>query len=244
MRDIKTYEANYKTHSFEPTMVRIRAKKVVDFLNKFNAKNILEIGCGEDSLFNHYKNFKSFCVIEPAESFYKKALNDRKNNEKIEIYNDFLENKIELLANKKFDFIILSSLLHEVERPKILLKAIKKIAKKHCILHINVPNNQSLHLLWAHASGIFKLGDLTSSNVLLNQHSSFNLKSLKKLVKNNLEIKIMQCGSYFIKPFNSAKMQELIENNYIDSTLLAALENLAKFLPEFGSEIYINGKIK
>ncbi|HEC1775621.1 TPA: hypothetical protein R1726_001570, partial [Campylobacter lari] len=58
-RNIEQYTQSYinKEHSFEEIMVYYRRKKVLEILNKYNPKNILEIGCGLDSIFNYYKNF-------------------------------------------------------------------------------------------------------------------------------------------------------------------------------------------
>ncbi|EHT8405649.1 TPA: hypothetical protein RJ335_000877, partial [Campylobacter jejuni] len=55
-RDIKQYTKNYtsKEHDFEEIMVYYRRKKVLEILNKYNPRNILEIGCGMDSIFNYY----------------------------------------------------------------------------------------------------------------------------------------------------------------------------------------------
>ncbi|MWV62146.1 methyltransferase domain-containing protein [Helicobacter saguini] len=238
-------------------MVEIRRKEVLKFLQQYKAKNVLEIGCGLHSLFNFYEDFENFVVVEPSSEFAKKALQDSKNlqntESKITIINDFIENHIQTLQNTHFDFIILSSLLHEVINPKDFLSKILKVMKNETILHINVPNANSFHLLWAYKSGLIKkLGNLTERAKSLQQNTTFTLESLQNMllesakICENIEskIKILQSGSYFIKPFNHAKMQECLKLNIIDSNLLSGLEKMIEYMPNLGAEIYINATLK
>ncbi|MCV3413761.1 class I SAM-dependent methyltransferase [Campylobacter lari] len=187
-RDIEKYTKNYinAEYNFEEIMVYYRRKKVLEILDKYNPKNILEIGCGMDSIFNYYKNFNKVAIVEPSDVFCNKAINDLKNNN-VEIFNDFLENRVKTLENNNFDFIICSSLLHEVNNPDSLLENILKICNKNTILHINVPNSNSFHLIWAYESGLIqKLGNLTHTSLKLQQNSTFNLNKLTQFVKNHI----------------------------------------------------------
>ncbi len=43
--------------------------------------------------------------------------------------------------------ILFSSLLYEVEQPQILLEAISKLVNEETMIHINVPNANSIHRL-------------------------------------------------------------------------------------------------
>ncbi|EPP8196537.1 class I SAM-dependent methyltransferase [Campylobacter lari] len=246
-RNIKQYTQNYinKEHSFEEIMVYYRRKKVLEILNKYNPKNILEIGCGLDSIFNYYKNFDKATIIEPSDIFYNKAINSLEKNN-IEIFNDFLENKIAILKNNDFDFIICSSLLHEVNNPDNFLKDILKICNKRTIIHINVPNSNSFHLLWAYESGLInKLGNLTKTAIKFQQNTTFDLNKLTQFVKNNMGsgCMILDSGSYFIKPFNHSKMLSCLENKIIDEKLLDGLYKLSDYMPDFGAEIFVNIRI-
>lgn len=188
-RNIKQYTKNYtsKEHDFEEIMVYYRRKKVLEILNKYNPKNILEIGCGMDSIFNYYKNFNKATIIEPSDAFYNKVISDFKEKDNIEIFNDFLENITKTLKNNNFDFIICSSLLHEVNNPDSFLKDILKMCIKETIIHINVPNSNSFHLLWAYESGLInKLGNLTNTAIKFQQNTTFDLNKLTQFVKNHI----------------------------------------------------------
>lgn len=191
-RDINKYANDYLTHmsnedNFEAFMVESRRAKVLNFLCKYKPKRILEIGCGLDSIFNYYDDYDFFCVIEPSNTFAKKAINDKKirQNKNIEVIQDFFEYKSTELNNMQFDFIICSSVLHEVNEPKKLINHILKTCNKDTIVHINVPNSQSFHLLWAYESGLIKnIGDLTPRAIKLQQHTTFNLDSLIAFVQD------------------------------------------------------------
>jgi hypothetical protein len=59
------------------------------------------------------------------------------------IHSGFLED----ISNKiapDFNFIVLSSLLHEVEKPVFLLENVKNLCSSNTVVHINVPNNRKL----------------------------------------------------------------------------------------------------
>ena len=51
---------------------------------------------------------------------------------------------------------------------------------------------------------------------------------------------ILDSGSYFIKPFSSSQMYEMINKGIIDAKVLDGLYGLSQYLPLYGSEIYIN----
>lgn len=246
-RDIKQYVKEYLSNSydFEKNMVVFRRNKVLEILQKYKPKNILEIGCGMDSIFNYYKNYQQGCIVEPSYEFCFKAQEDLRNLN-IRFHNDFVENKIEFLKEKNFDFIILSSLLHEVKNPKEFLQNILTICNKDTILHMNVPNAKSFHLLWAYESGLIReIGSLSERAKKLQQNSTFTLESLENFVNECMgggKIELLDKGSYFIKPFNHIKMVSCLKENIIDAILLKGLDKMIKYIPEFGAEIFINVK--
>lgn len=241
-RDIEKYSKDYISSDFVNEMTKYRKKKILEILNTYNPKNILEIGCGIDSIANYYKNFSKFTIIEPSKDFIKQALKD--NNPNIALICDFFENKINEFKKQNFDFIILSSLLHEVKQPEKILNGIKEISKKETIIHINVPNLKSIHLLWAYKSGLLKnLGDLTPRALMLQQNKTFDIEKLITFVETN-GFQIVDKGSYFIKFFNHAKMQKCIDLGIIDSRLLDGLYELIEYMPDLGSEIFVNCRLK
>lgn len=241
-RDINQYTKDYIEHDFENIMVEYRRKKVLEILNKYQPKNILEVGCGIQSIFDFYNNYETFTVVEPSEKFCKMIKKSKNYNQKITVINDFLENKTEELKNEKFDFIILSSLLHEVIDPIKMLKCIKQLCNNNTLIHINVPNAHSMHLLWAYKAGLIeKIGNLTEVAKHFQQHTTFTLESLAQMV-NSVDFSILEKGSYFIKPFNHSKMQKLLDEKIINPELLNGLYDLIEYFPNNGAEIYVNCK--
>ena len=95
---------------------------MLEFLNKYNPQRVLEIGSGIQSIFDFYTDYKEFTVVEPSSVFCESVKKSKFYNNRVNIINDFFENKIEILKQQKYDFIILSSLLHEIQNPTEFLK--------------------------------------------------------------------------------------------------------------------------
>ncbi len=241
-RDIEKYTKDYHESTFEHIQVKYRMKKVLEILEKYNPKHVLEIGCGNDSVFNHYKGYLTATVVEPSVEFANKCKNNFYNDDRVNVICDFFENT--LLKDQHFDFIVLSGLLHEVERPGHLLHCICTICDTDTIVHINVPNSRAFHLIWAYESGlILKLDELTPTAKKLQQNTPFDIMKLSNMISNS-GLQPIDSGSYFVKPFNHEKMSKLVKEGIIDQHLLDGLYNITKYMPDLGSEIYINAKRK
>ena len=237
MRNLERYEKDYSTQGFEYFHIKYRKKMLYSILNRYQPKRILEIGCGLDPLYKYIDwNYEKYVVVEPIEGFYKKALSKDK---RVVCINDYFYAS-DYLKSLEFDFIICSCLLHEVEDPNIMIQDIKSICNESTIVHINVPNAKSIHRLVALEMGLIDdVHDFSERNITLQQHVVFDLQSLTEIAERN-ELDIIDSGSYFIKPFSSAQMYELIDNDIIDVKVLDGLFGLGKYLPLYGSEIYIN----
>lgn len=57
-------------------------------------------------------------------------------------------------------------------------------------------------------------------------------------------LKVIEEGSMCIKAFSHRKMRELITQEIIDERVLEGLYRIIKYMPQFGSEIYVNFKYK
>ena len=75
MRNINDYTTTYKQSDFESIQVKYRRKKVLEQINKFESKRILEIGCGLEPLFSFYDKFEKYIIVEPSKEFYEMLLN-------------------------------------------------------------------------------------------------------------------------------------------------------------------------
>ncbi len=234
-----------KQISFEMILNKIRRNKILDFIKYYNFQKILEIGCGLEPLFIYLKSFEKYIVVEPNKIFYQIALNllkDCKNCQNVIIINDYFENVAKKL--KDFDLIILSSVLHEVPNPDLILQSIYDICNNDTIVHINVPNVYSLHNLLGFEMGIIKdLFEETKTGIRFNRKTRFDQEKLLQIVENN-EFSVIEMGSYFIKPFTNEQMESMLEKNIINLKVIEGLEKIIKYFPKYGAEIYVNIKKK
>lgn len=241
MRNIIDYTKNYMQKNFEEYQVIYRRKKILEIIKLYEHNNILEIGCGMEPLFKYldYQDYDNMIIIEPSELFFKNAIKLSSNNSKITCINDFFGEKV--LKNKyKLNLIICSSLLHEIEDPKNFLLNIYNICDKNTIIHINVPNANSLHRILAKEIGLINnIYEKSNRNIKLQQREVYDIDKLSSEVER-CGFKILDKGSYFIKPFSHNQMMDMLNNNIIDEHILNGFYNLEKYLPEYGSEIYVN----
>lgn len=249
MRDLDDYVIKYAEEPFEREMVRVRKKVVVEQCVKYNASSVLEVGCGLEPLFADYKAYERMTIVEPSRTFAENArmlAADAGVPNKVRVIVDYIESASTMLLESKdsFDFIVVSSLLHEVDESKALLNAIKNLCGRNTIVHINVPNAKSLHRLIALESGMISdEHDLSSQQIKMQRRRTYDMESLQNEI-NDAGFDIVSSGFYFIKPFTHAQMQACLDANIIDKKVLKGLEGISKYIPEYGSEMYINAKVQ
>lgn len=242
MRDIIEYQKEYIKSDFEQSyQVRYRRKKVVELVEKEKHQSILEIGCGMDTIASYISGFNNFTIVEPGKAFIEKAQSDMQENERVNFVNGYFEEELDEVKRHTYDFVIVSSLLHEVENPLELLLAVKTICTPQTIVHVNVPNALSLHRILAYEAGMIgSLEDKSGRNVALQQNKIFDMNSLETLLRSTGEIEICEKGSYFVKPFSHKQLEDCLGYGIIDENILDAFYKLTKYMPEYGSEIYMN----
>lgn len=242
MNESEEYVRLYKKDKFEAEMVRFRRKCVLKNVQKYNHNNILEVGCGLEPLFSYGIAFEQMTIIEPAEEFCKNAkqIYESGHYHSVNIIQKELHSAAKELREVDYDFIVVSSLLHEIENVSEFLRDIYSLSRNNSVIHFNVPNVNSFHRVLAKESGI--IGDLSEVSVKMKNYDRkriYTLESLKEeLIKHNF--KIIDSGSYFIKPFTHDQMQKMLEMGIINQNILEGLDRMIKFVPDFGSEIYVN----
>ena len=244
-RDIERYAKEYvaEEYGFERVMRRYRHKKVHESLQQFKALHVLEIGCGPNSLAERYNQYERFVIVEPSQDFCAMVKASSAYGPGVEIIPDVVENQFTRLREMRFDFIILSSLLHEVHEPRQMLRGLHALCGPGTILHVNVPNAESFHFLWAKEAGLIdKIGAQSEQFTKLQQTSIFTLSSLIAMLEEEGFV-ILEQGSYFIKPFNHAKMQKALEIGLLDNPLLDGLYALSSRFPAAGAEIFANCRV-
>lgn len=245
MRNIEDYTDKYLEDGFEKYQVEFRRKKILEIMKRLQPKNILEIGCGMEPIFMYLAadSYDKIITVEASEVFFENANKLSADNSKVACVNAFFEEWADGME-ESFDFILCSGLLHELEDPDKMLEAIKLLCQnargKETIVHINVPNANSIHRLLAQKMGMIEdVHELSDRNRLFQQYSVFDTRSLAEKVEKH-GFKIVERGSYFLKFFPHSMMMEMIENNIITYPILEGCYELSKIFQENGSEIYVN----
>ena len=241
-RDLNRYQEDYAANPFEGAMVEIRRKMVLNFLRSHDLKNILEVGCGGYPLFEDLENFESFVVVDPGLNFCERARAAaalHSKPDRIQIHQVPFE---DFEPSESIDCIVISSLLHELADPAIMLRHGFKMAPSDCWLHVNVPNARSFHRLLAVESGLIRnVYEKSATQIRMQQSHTFDLESLAELVRTS-GFEIVESGSYFIKPFTHAQMQQLIETGLLTKNLIEGLMGMERHAPGLGAEIFVNAQ--
>lgn len=245
MRDIKDYEVKYEKEPCEKYQVIYRRKKVLEILGRYSHRNILEVGCGLEPIFEFFDEYDTMTIVEPGEHFVNNALQKAANRaKKIQCIQGFLEDTIPSLKRIgiMFDCIIVSSLLHEVEYPEKLLRALYTICSEETVIHINVPNANSIHRLLAQKMGLITdIHDLSDLQKTMQRNRVYDLKTLSEAVEM-AGFEVLEKGSYFPKFLSAFQMEKLLEEGIVQENIFGGLDQLTEYLPEYGSEIYVQIK--
>jgi hypothetical protein len=240
MKNIKNYENEYiSDYGFESIMVHYRQQLVLEFLVRNKPRTIVEIGCGNSLVSEQYYglggDWDKWIIVEPADKFFELAV--LKNLPKTTVIKGFFEkiaSKIEIFP----EVIICSGLLHEVPDANKLCCSITATMNKSTVLHVNVPNSNSLHRLLAKSMGLIdELTELSERNHRLVQPRVFDLKSLSNLLADN-GLRAINEGGHFVKPFTHKQMEKMAP--ILGQKIMSGLYELGKNQPEIASEIFID----
>ena len=239
-RDLSEYLFLFNQLPFERIQERFRKRKILELLSHHQANigKLLEVGPGLNPLFPVVKTSESCIVLEPISEMCNQLANLYHQNPNYKIINSTLEEYFAENPIKKFDTVVLSSVLHEIPNPEEILKLIHNLLEVEGTLFVVVPNNQSLHRLIGEKMGMVKsLTELTDTEKLMQQYSSYSPQHLANQLESH-GFKIKEVISSFIKPLPHAKMQEAIDKSLFSEEDLEFLYNISSLLPDFGSEIF------
>lgn len=240
MRDITDYTKSYQSVPFEKIQVQYRRRKVIELLEQYKHDSILEVGCGMEPLFQFYHDYQCMTIVEPSDMFYENAkrLADACDQE-IYIVNGNVEDKTEGLQSRHYDYIIISSLLHELEDPCKVLKEIRKLCTGNEVIHVNVPNAYSLHRILAYEAGLIPdIYAKSQQQKKMQQNSTFDLQSIAD-VAEQAGFDVIAEGTYFPKVFTHGQMQTLMDMHILNEQILDGFYQMEKYLPLFGSELFV-----
>jgi 2-polyprenyl-3-methyl-5-hydroxy-6-metoxy-1,4-benzoquinol methylase len=239
-RDLLDYVVQYRGLAFEPIQAAYRRRCVLSRIMQAAPKTLLEIGCGEAPLFTDLPGV-DVTVIEPAGAFAAGARRLACGRDNIRVIESTLE---QTSGIGTFDMVVISCVLHEVPDSAALLSAAARACSGSSVLHVNVPNANSLHRLLAVAMGLIDATNRTSlTQQRMQQRSIYDRCSLQaELEAAGFEIRDQ--GSLFVKPFSHAQMQTLVDQGFMSSQMLDGLDRLVEVLPELGSELWADARLR
>lgn len=244
MRDIEDYAEKYVSEPCEKYQVLYRRKQLLQIMERYSHKNILEIGCGLEPLFPYIEDFEREVIVEPAGMFIevmRQKIEQCRMQDKVCCIEGFFEDEADRVKKTgvEFDYIIVSSLLHEVEQPEKLMMAVKETCGQNTIVHINVPNANSLHRLLAKEMGLISdVHELSDLQIKMQRNSVYDIDSLSEFVKD-IGFEVLESGSYLPKFFTAGQMEQILQNGILTEEVFEGLYGLGKYLPDYGSEIYV-----
>lgn len=244
MRNLEQYQKTFVASEFESVIADYRRKLLLERLKEYRPSRVLEVGCGLHSIFERYTPSDLGRIIEPADMFFEHAIQQQKANARISVFHGTLEAYVKESDVETFDFIICSSLIHEIPNVDLFLKNLLSLCSKETVIHVNVPNANSLHRHLGKRLGVIKeLEELSSLNSQLEQSHVFSAQSLENKL-TNAGLKVLKTGSYFLKPFTHAQMADLIKIGFLTPKLLDAFFDVSPDIGDLGAEIFMEGRIK
>jgi SAM-dependent methyltransferase len=238
----RSYAEQYEHAQFETVLVEVRRKAVLQSLAKYSHRRILEVGCGLEPLFPHLASFDRYWIVEPVAEFAENARVVAGADSRVQVVHGFLESAGNELADT-FDFIVVSSLLHEVKSPVALLASIGERCGPDTIVHINVPNVNSFHRLLAVESGLITdIFEKSATEERFQRQTRFDRAGLVTMVEQN-GFRILDSATYFVKPFSHAQMEQMLRHSIIELPVIRGLEAMTKYMPDLGCEMYVEARL-
>jgi SAM-dependent methyltransferase len=241
-RDHEAYLRDFDALPFERIMETFRVKKIKEIASTIqlsDVRQILEIGPGYNSLADTLWQNSQWTLLEPSKDLF--ALNVKKfeSRTNVQILNHSLEEYLATLGENRFEMVLLSSVLHELDSP---IEALRQI--HHCLpvgskMLIVVPNNQSVHRQFGVTLDILKdTNSQTSTEKLMQQKANYSISSLDELLVLAGFKSVYTCTS-FVKPHTHKQMQEWVDSKRLSSDDLDHLYNLSFAFHPFNAEIFM-----
>lgn len=234
------YVAQYAEGSFETLLVTVRRRHVLNWLKRYAARRVLEVGCGLEPLFSHCGEFEVWGVVEPIREFVERARDLAAGDPRIRIWEGYIEEQIAAIAGDDFDFIVVSSLAHEVPDPMRLLDSTRSLCGNTTVVHLNVPNVFSFHRLLAREMGLIEdVFEPSAMDRRFGHHSRFDRANFMQLLER-AGFCVIESGTYFVKPFSHDQMDAILQTGAFPSSLMNGLDGMTRYMPEHGCELYAN----
>jgi hypothetical protein len=220
----------------ETQLIKSRIKNLKESLGYFVPENVLEIGIGTNSFFEHLCFRDTWTIVEPNPRF----INHLVNLNKVRVYNVKFED-FNAIDYQSYDLIIISSLLHIIENLDLFFLKLQEVINDNTLVYINVPNSNSIHRLLATRMGIIKNTKSFSENdKKYNNKRVFDMLELTNTLEKYFVITHAKKGSYFLKFLANNQLKEMLHAGIIKSDYLDQLHYLDGISDlHVGAEIYL-----
>jgi ubiquinone/menaquinone biosynthesis C-methylase UbiE len=209
---VNDYSENYRNlNPLENIYSYERQAAVMEYMSMKGPKKILEVGCGLTSLSEfgtrHFWENRELYLIEPQISFFDEAKKKYVNSNSIVLFHGTLEAFTTAKLENNFDFIVINSVLHEIENTRMFLSSARELLSNSGELWINVPNVKSIH------RRIFDPGtsELDYQRYTYGRKHYFDQFSLIKLLLEN-GFSFVSGQSRILKPMSDHQLRNLILN--------------------------------
>ena len=243
-RDIADYAERYRSLPFEPIQAAMRRALVLRRIARYAPRAVLEVGCGLASLLTDLAD-TAVTVIEPSPVFAARARSQATGRADVQVVEGHVEAFASAAApdSRDFDMIVVSSLLHEVPDAQALLAAVRGFCGPATVVHVNVPNARSLHRLLALSMGLIaEVAEISDTQRTMQQRATYDQDALDSEM-TRAGFTVIDRGSLFVKPFTHAQMQRLVDESFMTPAMLDGLDRLVQWLPDLGSEIWVDAKL-
>ena len=207
---MESYSENYRNlNPVERAYTFERQTAALNYISTANPRRILEVGCGLKSIrefgSEEFWGDKELVIVEPVDPFYQESCSKYSDLNSISLFHSTLEGFSAANPGAIFDFIIVNSVLQEVEDLATFLSCLKKLLDATGETWINVPNSLSLHRVIVDSSQ----ADLDYQKTAYGRKHYFNSDSLIRLMRaNGFDLKVGK--SRILKPMADFQIVELL----------------------------------
>jgi hypothetical protein len=239
MKGTADYETNYAGLPFEDTLRRFRNNALLKILRASRSRKILEIGPGAWPVCSDYPDFERMVIVEPGAAFFHDIQRLCAHDSRIEIHNGYFEKIAQELGDEDFDMIIIGGFLHEIDNPEEVLKTVLSISGKDTRVYSLVPNSRSFHRQLAVESGLIANAvEPSALERMFQRRRVYDRNGFIELFET-AGFKVLESGTYFLKPFTHEQMQQLIDQGFLTDKIQGGLDKMVRHFPEMGAEIYV-----
>lgn len=243
-KSINDYWQRYREiYSFESTLSIYRERKAVEFVQSLGSSSIriLEIGFGLRPIYKSLADFGAYTGIEPGLEPFEVVFAESANDDRIQVQHGFFNQWAPELRDSEFDAIISIGVLQDVADPRGFLHELGTLMGPQTLVYLNVPNANSLHRVIGLNSGhLASLEDMSGRQIALEAKNLFTEETLIQLITSSIDnVAIRNSGSFFVKPFTHAQMEEIMNREILGVDVMEGLYGSSEALNGFGAELFV-----